>query len=101
MFGSRRTPSARPSLLMFRINGSIARVSSSIVLYRVPRSVLSLWRRDRNQMDSYRVSTVDVPESPIASGARGSRQQQVRDSLYCSCIFEVLGRVNISGHWRP
>ena len=33
--------------------------------------VVSLWRRDRILMDSYRVSMVDVPESPIASCARG------------------------------
>ena len=32
-------------------------------------------------MDSYRVSTVDVPECPIASGARGPRQQRC-----ASCI---------------
>ena len=31
----------------------------------------------------YRVSTVDVPESPIASGARGPWQQQRCDSLHC------------------
>ena len=71
MFGMRRTPSARPSLLIFRTDHPIARISSSLVVYRVPRSVLSLWRRDRNRLDSYRVSTVDVPESPVASDARG------------------------------
>ena len=38
MFGRRRTPSARPSLLMFCIDRSIARINSSLVLYRVPRS---------------------------------------------------------------
>ncbi|KAJ4442037.1 hypothetical protein ANN_11903 [Periplaneta americana] len=38
MFGRRRTPSARPSLLMFRIDRPKARISSSLVLYRVPRS---------------------------------------------------------------
>ena len=38
MFGRRRTPLARPPLLMFRIDRPIARVSSSLVLYRVPRS---------------------------------------------------------------
>ena len=44
--------------------------------------VLSLWRRDRNRIDSYRVRMIDVPEFPIASG------------------YEVLGRVDISGHWH-
>ena len=44
MFGRRRTPSARPYLLMFCIYHPIARISSSLVLYRVPRSG-SLWRR--------------------------------------------------------
>ena len=38
VFGSRRTPSGRPSLLMFRIDRPIARISSSLVLYRVPSS---------------------------------------------------------------
>ena len=38
IFGRRRTPSARPSLLMFRINRPISRISSSLVLYRVSRS---------------------------------------------------------------
>ena len=33
-------------------------------------------------MDSHRVSTVDVPESPIASGVRGPWQQRC-DSLHC------------------
>ena len=33
-------------------------------------------------MDSYRVSKVDVPESPIASGARGLWQQQRCGSLH-------------------
>ena len=42
----------------------------------------SLWRRDRNHMDSYRVSTEDVPDSPIASGARGPWQQWC-DSFHC------------------
>ena len=23
------------------------------------------------------------------------------DTVVCVCIFEVLGRINISGHWRP
>ena len=32
--------------------------------------VLSLWQRDHNHMDSYRMSTMDVPESPSASDAR-------------------------------
>ena len=36
--------------------------------------VLSLWQSDCNRMDSYRVSTVDVPESPL------SALQEVRDS---------------------
>ena len=37
--------------------------------------VLSLWRRDRNRMNSCRVSIMEVPESPIASGARSPWQQ--------------------------
>ena len=67
---------------MFRIDGPIARRNSSLVLYRSLAVVLSLWRRDRNRLDSYRVSTVDAPEYPIASGARGPRQQ-LCDSLNC------------------
>ena len=42
-----------------------------------------LWRKDRNRMDSYRVSTADVPEASIASGARGPWQQQQCDTLHC------------------
>ena len=81
--GRRSTPSARPSLLMFRIDRPIARISSSLVLYRVPRSVSFTLARDRNRIDSYRLSTVDVPESPIISGARGPWQQQRSDFLHC------------------
>ena len=71
MFGRGRTPSVRPSLLMIRIYSPIARISSALILCRVLTVVLSLWRRDHNHMDSYWLSTVDVPQSPIASGARG------------------------------
>ena len=38
MFGRRRTPSPRPSLLMFRTDRPIARLRSYFLLYRVPRS---------------------------------------------------------------
>ena len=38
MFGRRRILSAGPSLLMFRIDRLISRISSSLVLYRVPGS---------------------------------------------------------------
>ena len=38
MFGRCCTPSAHPSLLMFCIDHPIAWISSSLVLYRVPRS---------------------------------------------------------------
>ena len=34
----RRTPSVHPSLMLFRIDRPIARISSSLVLYRIPRS---------------------------------------------------------------
>ena len=44
--------------------------------------VLSLRRRDRNRMDSYRVITVDVSEFPIVSGARGPWQQQWCDFFH-------------------
>ena len=40
--------------------------------------VLTHWRRDRNRLDSYRVSRENVPESPIYSGVRGPWQQQRR-----------------------
>ena len=61
--------------------------------------VLSLWRRDHNRMGSYRVSTVDVPESRIASGARGPWQQQRCDSLHC--YEEWLGSVPTSDSHSP
>ena len=38
MFGRRRKPLARPSLLMFLIDRHIARMNQSLVLYRVHRS---------------------------------------------------------------
>ena len=44
--------------------------------------VLSLWRRDSNDMDSRWVNKVDIPESPISSDARDPGQQR-RDSLHC------------------
>ena len=68
---------------MFRIDRPIARISLFLVLYRVPAVALSLCGRVRNRMDSYRVSIVDVPESPISSGARGPWQLQMCDSLHC------------------
>ena len=51
--------------------------------YHLAHSGGPLWRRDRNRMDSYPVSTVDVPESSIASSASGPWQQQRCDSLHC------------------
>ena len=66
MFGRRRTPSARPSC----------------VIPDPSQCFLSHWQRNRIRMDSYRVSTIDVPESPISSGARGPWQQRC-DSLHC------------------
>ena len=54
-FGRRHTPSARPSLLMFRIGRPIARISTGSLAV-----VLSPCRRDRFRMDSYRVSMVRV-----------------------------------------
>ena len=73
MFGRRRTPWARPSF--FHVPYWPSYTGSLAV-------VLSLCRRDRNRMYSYRVSTVDVPEYPIASGARGQWQQRC-DTLQC------------------
>ena len=81
MFGRIRIPSARPSS-MFRTDRPVAWISSSLVLYRVLAVVLSLWHRDRNRMDSYRVSTVDVPECLTTSGARGPW----RSNSVISCI---------------
>ena len=46
-----------------------------------PLQWILLWRIGRNCMDSFCVSTVDVPESPIASSARGLGQQ--RDATPC------------------
>ena len=63
MCGRRCTPSARPSLLMFRIYRPIERISSYCT--RSFAMVLSLWRRDHNRMVSYRMSTVDIPEFPF------------------------------------
>ena len=67
MFGRCRTPWVGPSLLMFRIDRHIARISSSLCCTGSLAVDLSHWRRYYNRMDSYRVSAVDVPEPPIAS----------------------------------
>ena len=83
MFRRRRTPSARSSLLIFHIDPPIARISSSLCCTGSLVLLLSLWQRDRNRMDSYLVSTMDVSESPIFSGARGPWLQQRCDSLHC------------------
>ena len=42
VFGRRRTPSARSTSLKLRIYRPIERISSSLVLHRVPRAVLTL-----------------------------------------------------------
>ena len=83
IFGRRHTPSVRPPVSMFRIDRPITRISSSFMLYRALAVVLSLWRRNRNRMDTYRVNAVNVPESLIVSGARSPWQQQRCDSLHC------------------
>ena len=67
MFGRRRATSACPSLRMFCTDLPITRISSSLACTWTLEVVFSLWRRYRNRMDSYRVSAVDVPESPIAN----------------------------------
>ena len=73
MFGRRHTPSARPSLLMFLIDRPIARISSYVVLYRVPRSgsftLASRWQSRTLISSKY-------------SGTRGPWQQRC-DSLHC------------------
>ena len=82
MFRRCRTPSARPSLLIFHID----HIDWYVYLLCCIGSlavIRSLRRRDRNRMDSYRVSTVDVPESHISSGAIGPWQQQQCNSLHC------------------
>ena len=68
---------------MFHINHPIAQISSSLVSYWIPHSgSFTLGRRDRNRMDSYRVSMVDVPELLKLEA------QEVRDSSsgVTSCI---------------
>ena len=83
MFGRCHTPSAHPSLLMFCTDCPIAWISSLLCCTGSLAVVLSLWQRAHNRMDSYRVNTVDVPESPIASSARDLLQQQRCNSLHC------------------
>ena len=87
-FRKRCTPSACPPLLIFRIDRTTS------LLYRVPRSGSFTVQRDGNRMDSYQMSTVDVPESPIASEARSPWQQQRCDSLHCHeerCMSRPMG----------
>ena len=84
IFRRRRTPSVRSFLLMFRIDRPIERISVNFFCCTGSLAVvLSLWWRDRNLMDSYRVSIADVPEFPIAIGARGPWQLHRCDSLRC------------------
>ena len=53
MFGKYLTPSALSTLLMFCIYHTVARISSSLLCCTRSLSVvLSLWRRDRNRMNS-------------------------------------------------
>ena len=79
IFGKRRTQSACPSLLMSHIVRPIAQISSSLVLYRVPRSgsFLSQWRRYRNRMDSGEILEYP-PYSPDMS----------------PCDYDLFARVN-------
>ena len=56
MFGKRHTPSAHSSLWMFRTDSLIARISSSLVLYRVPRST-SFTLANRSQSSSAQEKT--------------------------------------------
>ena len=50
-------------------------------------------------MDSYRVTTVNVPESPIVSGAKGPWHQQRCDSLHCH--EEWWGSIPPSSSFSP
>ena len=52
MFRRRHAPSARPSLLMFRIDCHIARICSCLCCAGSLAVVLSLWRRNLNCMNS-------------------------------------------------
>ena len=69
--------------VMLHIDLPIARIISSLLLYQVPRSGSFTLTNRSKRMDSYRVSTMDIPESPIASGARGETP----------CIVTKNGRV--------
>ena len=67
----------------------------------------SLWRRDRNSMESYRVSTLDVPESPIATGARGAWLCNCNCNLYFNgrqhlrSLTLVMNDFWCDGQWYP
>ena len=80
MFGRHHSPSAHPTLLIFRIDRPIAWKVHLLCYTGSFAVVISLWRR-YNCMDSYWASTVDVSESPIASGTRGLWQQRY-DTLH-------------------
>ncbi|KAJ4432416.1 hypothetical protein ANN_21035 [Periplaneta americana] len=77
----------RISVIMPNIQPVVTRFSRwdyvTVVSAIIAILVLSLWRRDSNIMDSYRVTTVDVTESSIASGAKGPWQQQRCYSVHC------------------
>ena len=84
MFGRRHTPSARPSLLMFPIDRSIARINSGLVLYWSLAVVLSLWRSDRNHMDSFGWLRCLFQNLPLLAA------QEVRDSSAQCAIWPNL-----------
>ena len=76
------SPSASPSLLMFRIDRHIARIRSSLVLYRVPRNVFFYFGKEiviaRTHIGWIRWMFQNVP-LPVA--------QEIRDS---SCVTPCI-----------
>ena len=81
MFGRRRTPSARPSLLKFRIDRPIVRISSSLILYRVPRSGSFIMTRSWSHGFRRKRRHLVVQNPTILHGSAWSQTAAVTDIL--------------------
>ena len=92
MFGKRRTPSARQSLLMYHIDRPISRISSSLLLYRVPGSGSFILVKN-----SYSHGLIAGEYGGCSTISHCQRRKEVRDSRDVTpCI--VMKNVSVLYH---
>ena len=100
MFGMCRTPSVRTSLLMFLTDRTIARISSSPVLYQVPRS--GSFKYNVRTINSYprRVANkcFRLEETRLLEKKKTSINKQHFNESCSSSRFGFYDALNISGH---